>query len=109
MRKMKLTNQTERWMEERLADPTLRARVDQRMQELQLAEDLVALREAQGMTQRQLARLLDVSQPAIAKLESGQATNLRLKTLVRVTEALGGQLQVTIAGPGTRRRRGGTG
>jgi hypothetical protein len=40
-----------------------------------------------------------VSQPAIAKLESGTVKNLQLKTLVRVVTALGGRLQVEILPP----------
>jgi transcriptional regulator with XRE-family HTH domain len=96
----KLTGDVAKWMDAQLrGDPSLRARVARRMNELKLEEDLVALREARGLTQAQLARLVGVTQPAIAKIESGAAKNLQLKTLVRLITALGGRLDVAIRRP----------
>lgn len=99
------------WMDAQLArNPDLRARVAQRMAELRLEEELVALREARGLTQRQLARLIGVTQPAIARIESGRAGNVRLQTLVQHVTALGGSLAIQVTGPtgakvvGLRRR-----
>jgi transcriptional regulator with XRE-family HTH domain len=37
-----------------------------------------------------------VSQPAIAKLESGRVKNVQLKTLARLAAALGGTLRIEI-------------
>lgn len=52
----KLTQHVTRWMDTALArDPALHARVAQRMNELKLEEDLVALREARGRTTRAVA------------------------------------------------------
>jgi predicted XRE-type DNA-binding protein len=88
------------WVEAQLAqDARLRAQVEVRLNELRLEQQLAALREARGLSQRQVARLLGVSQPAIAKLESGTVKNLQLKTLVRMVTALGGRLQVEIVPP----------
>ncbi len=42
---------------------------------------------------------MGVSQPPIAKLESGTVKNLQLRTLVRMVTALGGRLQVEIVPP----------
>ena len=92
----KLTSTVTQWMDDQLAqDPALRARVEQRMQELKLEEDLVALRQARGLTQAQVARLLGVSQPVVARWEAGGA-NLELRTLVRWVTALGGSLDVAV-------------
>jgi transcriptional regulator with XRE-family HTH domain len=63
---------------------------------LRLADDLVRLREARGLSQRALAATLGISQPAVAKIESGRAANLQLRTLVRLVTALGGQLTLAI-------------
>ena len=102
----KLTQHVTRWMDAALArDPALQARVAQRMNELKLEEDLVALREARGLTQAQVGKLLGVSQPAIAKIESGAVKNLQLKTLVRLITALGGRLEVAVRGPQGAARR----
>jgi len=77
-------------------EPRLRARVEQRLAELELEQDLIALREARGLSQSTLAKLLGVSQPAIAKLESGRSRNLELRTLASYVTALGGKLTVEI-------------
>ncbi|MBI2555611.1 MAG: helix-turn-helix domain-containing protein [Candidatus Rokubacteria bacterium] len=54
---------------------------------MRIEQDLAPLREQRRLSQRDLARILGVSQPAIAKLESGKAKNLQLKTLLRWTAA----------------------
>ena len=92
----KVTHDVMRWVDDQLAqDPKLRERVEARLAELRIEQDLIALREARGLTQVQLARLLGISQPAVAKLESG-SENLTLRTLVRVVTALGGALKIEI-------------
>lgn len=50
------------------------------------------LRQARGMSQQELARLLNVQQPAIAKLE--RRTDMYLSTLRNHIEALGGELEI---------------
>jgi DNA-binding XRE family transcriptional regulator len=50
--------------------------------EMEIEQGLVALREERGVSQTALARMIGVSQPAIAKLESGRTRNVELKTLV---------------------------
>lgn len=50
------------------------------------------LRHARGLSQQDLARLLNVQQPAIAKLE--RRTDMYLSTLRNHIEALGGQLEI---------------
>ena len=93
------------WVETQLAqDARLREQVEVRLNELRLEQQLTALRETRGLSQRQVARLVGISQPAIAKLESGTVKNLQLKTLVRTVTALGGRLQVEIVPP--RRTKG---
>ena len=50
------------------------------------------LRQARGLSQIALAEILDVQQPAIAKLE--KRTDMYLSTLRSHIEAMGGQLDV---------------
>jgi predicted transcriptional regulator len=79
------------WVETQLAqDARLREQVEVRLHELRLEQQLVRLRETRGLSQRQVAWLVGVSQTAIAKLESGTVKNLQLKTLMRMVTALGG-------------------
>lgn len=73
---------------------------------MRLEQDLIALRESQGVSQAQLAKALGVSQPAIAKLESGKAKNIELRTLVRAVSALGGTVKITITEVAKGKSRG---
>ena len=56
--------------------------------ELPLAE----LRQARHLSQEQLAAVLEVQQPAVAKLE--KKTDMYISTLRRFIEAMGGQLEI---------------
>jgi DNA-binding transcriptional regulator YiaG len=87
----------EDWFDTQLhADPDFNRQVEEALQAMRLEQDLVALREARGMSQQQLARTLGVSQPAVAKLESGRWKNLELRTLIRTVHALGGRVKIQI-------------
>lgn len=51
-------------------------------------ERLRQARTAQGLSQRDIAALLEVSQPAYQKLENGQTTDMRISTLKRLCKVL---------------------
>jgi len=53
-------------------------------------------RQRQGLTQAALAKRLKVSQPFIAKLEQAKTHNFTLDTLLRIVEALNGELVIKI-------------
>ena len=53
---------------------------------------LEEVRVALGISQEELAKLLDVQQPAISKLE--RRNDMRVSTLRDVIEALGGELKL---------------
>ncbi len=91
------------WVDTQLVQDTrLREAVETRLAGLRLEHQLAALREARGLSQRQVARLVGVSQPAIARLESGPVRNVELTTLLRVVTALGGRLSLSIDRPTAR-------
>lgn len=54
---------------------------------------LEELRLALGMSQEELARRLDVQQPAVSKLTS--RSDMKISTLRDLIEAMGGELHVT--------------
>jgi ribosome-binding protein aMBF1 (putative translation factor) len=64
-----------------------------KMQEMPLQE----LRRARGLSQKVLAELLNVQQPAIAKLE--RRTDMYLSTLRSHIEAMGGELDMVARFP----------
>ena len=105
------------WIDEELTrDARLASRVDGELARLRLEQDLVTLREERGLSQRQLARTVGVSQPVIARIETGRAGNLKLRTLIKIAAALDSEVHITFRrlrrrsekrpGPGRSPRRG---
>jgi len=92
------------WMDEQLTDPQLRARVDELLAAMRLEQELEQLRKQRGLTQVQLAQRAGLSQPMIAKLESGKLPNYELRTLVRIAAALGARVRVTFEAAGKKGR-----
>ncbi|HEX5934489.1 MAG TPA: helix-turn-helix transcriptional regulator, partial [Pseudorhizobium sp.] len=55
-----------------------------------LIGDIIRLRKARGLTQAQLAAMVNTKQPAIARLESGRVTP-SLESVEAIADALGAQ------------------
>jgi transcriptional regulator with XRE-family HTH domain len=89
----------ERVLEEHLSDPEFRAEWERLAPARAVAISLVAYRADHGLTQTALGRLLDMSQPAIARLEAGDHLPT-LQTLLRLSEMLGLEILVTMMPPG---------
>lgn len=53
---------------------------------------LQVLRKSLGITQEDLAELMNVSQHVVSKMENGQ--NMYITTLQRIIEAMGGELKL---------------
>ena len=53
-----------------------------------LANNIKKLREAEGLSQEKLARLADVANNTLIKMESGENENPTLDTLKKVAKAL---------------------
>jgi predicted XRE-type DNA-binding protein len=79
-----------------LKKPGFRQGYEEELDKLRLVDALVGLRQRQGLTQAALAKRLKVSQPFIAKLERAETHNFTLDTLLRVVEALNGELVIKI-------------
>lgn len=93
------------WMDTELArDPQFRREVEETLTGMRIEQDLAALRELRGVTQAELARMIGVKQPMIARLESGKAQNIGVRTLVRIATALGGQVHLAIKADSRPRR-----
>ena len=74
-----------------------RARVDARKAELRAAMPLHELRQARAMTQKAVGEVLEVNQPAVAKLE--RRADIYLSNLRAYIEAMGGQLSIVTEFP----------
>src|SRR6202162_6582661 len=73
------------------------ARVAARVSELKTEMALHELRQARERSQEELARVLGVGQPAVAKLE--RRADMYVSNLRRYIEALGGSLEITARFP----------
>lgn len=91
--------------DKRLAKPAAKAGYDRARRAFELAEEVRRLREARGLSQADLARLIGSTQPAIARLEAGGIAPT-IETLDRIAAALGLQLAVRFSeSKGSSRRR----
>jgi transcriptional regulator with XRE-family HTH domain len=77
-----------------LARPGARLRVAEIEDELRLSAGLTALREQAGLSQRDVARLIGVSQPRVAAIEHSH--NVTIEVLDQYVNAVGGTLELNV-------------
>ena len=77
--------------------PESQARAEAKAQAMLAEMPLNELRQARGLSQKMLAEVLHVQQPAIAKIE--KRTDMYISTLRSHIEAMGGQLDVVARFP----------
>ena len=78
--------------------PERRRRIEARASQLIAQERLRNLRTALGLSQKDLAELLNVTQPAISKMERQE--DMQISTLAGIIAAMGGTLEITARFPG---------
>lgn len=79
-----------------LKDKKYREKIESGVQRLHVISQIVELREKLNLTQAELARRIGVSQPFIARIENDDASNLSLETLIRIVDALNGEIDIRI-------------
>ena len=77
--------------------PERRARVEARKAEFRAAMPLNELRQARAMTQKAVGDVLNVNQPAVAKLE--RRADMYVSNLRAYIEAMGGRLNIVAEFP----------
>lgn len=78
--------------------PAQRAGYEKADRAIRIAREIRALREKQGLSQRELAERVGTTQSAIARLEGG-GISPSLTTLEKIAQALGAELQLSIVEP----------
>jgi DNA-binding XRE family transcriptional regulator len=97
MKRNKSKTELRAWMDKKYRKtPGLKSRVEALVEEMAIEQELIALREERGLSQRALAGLVGVKQPVIARIESGKTRNLELKTVVRIAVALGARVRIQL-------------
>ena len=76
-------------LQEQLKNKSYRKEYEALSGEFKIAVELIKLRKKAKLTQKELAEKVGTSQPAIARLESGEYKNLTLSFLRRVGSVLG--------------------
>jgi ribosome-binding protein aMBF1 (putative translation factor) len=79
-----------------LANPEVRKEYDALAPEFEFSAELLRARLRAGLSQTELAKRMNTSQSAIARLESGQ-TLPSTKTLLRFAEATGSKLHLRLS------------
>ena len=90
------------WEEQVLSVDGAARRVGEIEDELRLAAGLTGLRERAGVSQRELAEQMGVSQPRIVAIEKSR--NVPIDVLDANVSALGGRLEVSVVRAGRRTR-----
>ena len=83
------------WLSEKLKKPGFRKHFRQARMAVEVANQIVLLREKLGITQVDLARRMGTKQQTISRLESGDYEGFTLKTLMKIAEATKTQVVVT--------------
>ena len=91
---MKKTN-FDKYLDEQLKDPGFAARFERAGEAWDVALQIAALRTQAGLSQKDLAKLLKVSQQQISRLESPGYEGHSLSTLRRVAKVLHARVRVT--------------
>jgi len=92
---MKKTN-FDRYLEEQLQDPAFAERFAKAGEAWEVALQITALRQAAGLSQKELAQKLKTSQQSISRLESPAYEGHSLAMLRRVADALGARLHISM-------------
>ncbi len=91
---MKKTN-FDKYLEKQLSDPEFAARFERAGEAWDVALQIAALRKEAGLSQKELAKLLDIPQQQVSRLESPGYEGHSLSTLRRVAKALHARVRVT--------------
>ncbi|EOQ87914.1 DNA-binding helix-turn-helix protein [Leptospira yanagawae serovar Saopaulo str. Sao Paulo = ATCC 700523] len=86
---MKLkTKDLDSLLKNQLKDKKFKSEYEALSNEFNLAKEIITLRKKRHLTQKDLAEKIGTSQPAIARIESGNYKNLSLSFINRLAKAL---------------------
>jgi transcriptional regulator with XRE-family HTH domain len=86
----------DRYLDRQMRDPQFAARYRHADAAWAVAQQLIALRRARGLSQRDLARRAGTTQQQVSRMESADYESHSLSVLRRVVAALGGSVRVLI-------------
>ncbi len=84
------------WIEKKLKNRNFKKKFKEEIQQLSIAEQLAKLRLESGLTQAQLAKKVGTTASAISRYENAEYDRYEMKTIRKIVEACGGELQILI-------------
>lgn len=83
-------------LSEKLKDREYRRRYFVAEASTKIAEQIISLRKKRGLSQKEVAKLVETGQPAISRAEQADYQNWSLRTLRGIADALDARLRVII-------------
>jgi len=81
-------------LKKQLKDPEFKKEYQKQKETFDISLKLIELRIKKGLTQAELAKLLNTTQSAVARMENGNYNRLSLSTLRKIAEVTGTHLEV---------------
>lgn len=83
------------YLDQQLANPTVRQAYEEESQVLSIGLELAKLRKQRGLTQAELAEKIGTSTPQLSRTER-RPENVNMRTLIRYAEAVGMNLDIRL-------------
>ncbi|MEI1377557.1 helix-turn-helix transcriptional regulator [Nostoc sp. UHCC 0926] len=99
-----MTSKTISWdsiRDQVLADPEVKAEYDALESEFQCAKQVIALRKASGLNQRDFAKLVGIKQPQLARIAGKQVP--KIETLAKLARSAGYDVEIRFIAPKGKR------
>jgi len=84
------------WLNRKLANSKFRKGFEEELRKLTIGEQLARLRQEAGLTQSQVAKRAGTTASAISRYESADYDRYELRTLQKIVDACGGQLEISL-------------
>lgn len=85
------------WLDEELKDPEFKEHYESSLCDIHIAQKILKLRKHVGLTQKELAERLGITQQAVSRLEKGEDVNVTIQTLDKIAQATRTKLEISFA------------
>ncbi|MBA2598936.1 MAG: helix-turn-helix domain-containing protein [Chloroflexota bacterium] len=69
---------------------------DTRLAKARIAQKITAIMRDRGLTQREVAKVLDISQPRVSEITRGQLKDVSLQRLMELVKSLDMDVEITV-------------
>ena len=94
---MQPVNAGDRIRQQMAENPEMASRIEAELQRLRIGDAIRQARKSAGLSQKELADLINTGQSAIARLERSDYQRCSIQTLAKIASALNRNLTVTLS------------